>query len=168
LGLEISFAESLRLFRPKGTFISVEIGLDSSFVGELALWCFALLISAIQLGCAGGACVVTFGFSFASEDSSQLDFVGLHLFDGLAGEPSSASSLLKLRMDATDFERLWLRDGSEGLTKPSSSLFVGLSSDFCVTVRLLWLEVGRELGSNELSRLERADDARSVTGTVPP
>lgn len=54
-------------------------------------FCFALLISDIQVGCCGGATGLGFGDSGLFRAlSSQLDFVGLHLlgsivFDGLLG-----------------------------------------------------------------------------------
>jgi hypothetical protein len=92
--LATSFAADLRLCLLNGVEIdSVESGLESSLIGEFALCCFALFISAIHDGCSGGACAATLGFSsFVNADSSQLDLVGLHLFDGLAGDPGTSAA----------------------------------------------------------------------------
>jgi hypothetical protein len=160
VGLETLFKTS----RPNGEFLpSLSNGLDISFVGDAALCCLALLISAIHEGCAGGAWLVTFDFSsLPNADSSQLDFVGLHLFEGLVGSAPACSSCT-LRRDAMDFARLCARVGIAGLTKPSSSFSCGLSLGFWVMVRLLWLDVGREPGSSEFSLLDdRVEEARSA------
>lgn len=115
--------------------------------------CLMRLISAIQAGCAGGGGCFNLGESgLLRALSSQLDFVGLQRLEGLGGEVSSCGWSFSLKVDATDLLRLWLWAGSAGLTNSrgarSSSRVPGR-----VTVALLWLEVGRDEGSMELSLL---------------
>lgn len=109
--------------------------------------CFMRLISAIHAGWAGGAC---FGFGLGDSGllralSNQLDFVGLHRFEGLGGDVSSCGASFSLKVDATDLALLWR--GKAGLTNSSLS---GLSFSVPVMVALLWLDMGRD-GSIELS-----------------
>jgi hypothetical protein len=98
----------------------------SSSLGSV-LCCLALARSVIQEGCEGGG-GVGFGFSsvFVIFDSSQLDFVGLHRFDGLGGDAisgrlSSTTSALLFR-EIIDLDRL-CRAGEDlpGLISLSSS-----------------------------------------------
>ena len=56
LDMDVAAGGEAAFSRPcKIGFDSGATGLRSSFVGELALWSFALLISAIQEGCAGAS-----------------------------------------------------------------------------------------------------------------
>jgi hypothetical protein len=72
--------------------------------------CLMRLISAIHAGWAGGACFGLGDSGLLSALSNQLDFVGLHRFEGLGGDVSScdASFSLKvaLKVDATDLALL--------------------------------------------------------------
>jgi hypothetical protein len=91
--------------------------------------------------------------------SSQLDFVGLHLLEsivlvGLKGKDASELVLSSGAVLIPDGERE--RDGGNaGLTNPSSVVEVvmlllielDVPGRSCVTVVLLWLEVGLEAGS---------------------
>lgn len=93
--------------------------------------------------------------------SSQLDFVGLHRFEGLGGEVSSWAWSRSWTEDATDLLRLWW--GRAGFTNSSRGV---LSVSFgLVMVALLWLEVGRDDGSIELSLL--SVDGRSARDRLP-
>jgi hypothetical protein len=51
--------------------------------------CLIRLISAIHAGCAGGGCLNLGESGLLRALSSQLDFVGLHRFEGLGGDVSS-------------------------------------------------------------------------------
>jgi hypothetical protein len=51
--------------------------------------CLIRLISAIHAGCAGGGCFSLGESGLLRALSSQLDFVGLHRFEGLGGDVSS-------------------------------------------------------------------------------
>jgi len=68
--------------------------------------CLMRLISAIHAGCAGADCFGLGDSGLLSALSSQVDFVGLHRFEGLGGEKSSCSASLSLKVDATDLALL--------------------------------------------------------------
>jgi hypothetical protein len=123
--------------------------------------CLIRLISAIHAGCAGGGCLGLGESGLLRALSSQLDFVGLHRFEGLGGDVSSCDCSFSWKDEATDLLRLWC--GSAGFT--NSSLGVRSVSALFVMVALLWLEAGREEGSIELSLLSVV--GRSALDKVP-
>lgn len=95
--------------------------------------CLMRLISAIHAGCAGGGCLSLGESGLLSALSNQLDFVGLHRFEGLGGDVSSCSCSRSLYVEWTDLLRAWC--GSAGLT--NSSLEVRSVSRPFIVVALL-------------------------------
>jgi hypothetical protein len=97
---------SANLYCAFGVSASVTGGAFS--VNVLLRCCFALFRSESQVGCDEGGGEVILGLSSGlfRADSSQLDLVGLHLFEGLEGCADSLSVLCTLRNEATDFERV--------------------------------------------------------------
>jgi len=80
---------------------------ESCMIELLLLCCLALFNSVIQEGC-DGATGWGLGLSsvLVNADSSQVDLVGLHLLEGLAGGDGSAELCASCLSDATDFARL--------------------------------------------------------------
>jgi hypothetical protein len=91
-----------------GFGVSASVSGEGFSVNVLLRCCFALLRSESHVGCDEGGGEVNLGLSSGlfRADSSQLDLVGLHLFEGLGGCANSLSVLCMLRSEATDFERV--------------------------------------------------------------